>query len=362
MKIGFDGRYAQGDLVGVGKYIRSLLSELSTRGVECVIFYSRPPKYKIDGKNIKSVVLRTKNRYFFEQVLLPIALIKEKVDLYHAPGNMGIPLFCPVPSVLTIHDIIPLEIDNYFSYSPLPCLSKLSYLFRLKTSLLKATKIVTVSGYVKKQLIKVLGIKDEKITTIYSGLPKVSTSGVLPKNLVGGKYILNNGGIDIRKNLDNLLKAFAVVNIKHPEMKLVITGENARIRKQLDGLVDALSLNQSVIFTGYLNEADLVPVIKNAELVCYPSLSEGFGFPLLEAFGLGVPVVASNVAAIPEIAGWAALLVRPDDAGEISRAILEVLDSPKLREKMIDEGKRQSTKFSWEKGANEYLSLYNSFK
>jgi hypothetical protein len=110
MIIGFDGRYAEGKLVGVGKYIKYLLLELDKLGVKCVIFYSKSPEIEIKGENIRSVILNSTNRYIFEQILLPIALKHEKVDLYHALGNLGVPLFCPVPTILTVHDIIPLEI------------------------------------------------------------------------------------------------------------------------------------------------------------------------------------------------------------------------------------------------------------
>jgi len=180
MKIGFDGRYAEEDLVGVGKYIINLVSQISKKE-KCIVFYSKEPKFKIKGKNIKSIVLSTKNRYIFEQIALPLALINNKVDLYHAVGNMGIPLICPVPAIVTVHDIIPLEIKDYFSYSPFPLLSKLSYFVRLYTSLKGAVKIITVSNYVKSELVKKINIDSSKILTIYSGAPAILKQGILPK-------------------------------------------------------------------------------------------------------------------------------------------------------------------------------------
>ena len=135
MRIGFDGRYAEGDLVGVGKYIKALVMGLDELGVECVIFYSKKPKYLIAGRNTKSIVLPKSNRITFEQIFIPIALKKYQIDIYHATGNMGIPLFSNVKSVLTIHDLIPLQYENYFSYSKFPFLSRLflhlTYLSRI---------------------------------------------------------------------------------------------------------------------------------------------------------------------------------------------------------------------------------------
>lgn len=360
MKIGFDGRYAEGDLVGVGKYIKSLLNELDSMGVECVIFYSKKPKFKLEGKNIKSVILHAKNRYIFEQIALPQALKKQKVDLYHALGNIGVPLTCPVPAVLTVHDIIPLEIKDYFSYSPAPPLSKLSYISRLKSSLSKAEKIVTVSNYVKGELEKKLGVADDKIQTIYSGNPMLEKGGTLPKNLKNQKYILNHGGIDIRKNLDKLIEAFALVHKKHDEIELVITGGNKRIRDQLDQIIEDLKLGDSVVFTGYVDDKALGAIIKSATLICYPTLSEGFGFPVLEGFGAGVPVISSNTSSLPEVADGAAILINPKKINEIAGAIEKVLRRDKSISEMVLKGKARYNMFSWKKSADEYLSLYKS--
>lgn len=359
MKIAFDGRYAQGDLVGVGKYIQNLVKQIS-KTEECIIFYSTKPKFKIPGKNIKYKILPFSNRYLFEQIALPIALVREKVDLYHALGNIGVPVVCPVPVILTVHDIIPLEIINYFSYSKYPLLSQTSYLIRLLTSLTKATKIITVSNYVKNELTRRLYVKPSKIKTIYSGRPKLTKEGILPISLKNQKYVLNNGGIDIRKNLDRLIKSFAIINNHDRKIKLVITGENKRIRLQLEKLIEKLGLSKSVIFTGYVNDDVLSAIIKNSSLVCYPTLSEGFGFPVLEGFAANVPVISSNISSIPEVAGDAALLINPKSVINISNSIEKVLWDIKLRKLMVTKGKTQYNKFDWNKTANEYIDLYHN--
>lgn len=360
MKIGFDGRYAEEDLVGVGKYIKELLIELDNLGIECVIFYSKSPEVKIEGKNIKPVVLGSKNRYIFEQILLPLALKHEKVDMYHALGNIGVPLFCPVPAIVTVHDIIPLEIKDYFSYSPLPFLSKISYASRLFLSLKKSLKIVTDSNYVRNQIIKRFKINKDKVKTIYLGAPEILSGGILPKEFEDKEYILNHGGIDIRKNLNRLIEAFALVHMNHPQLNLVITGENKRIKKELTKLISKLKLDNSVIFTGYVDDKTLSAIIKNAIMECYPTLSEGFGFPILEGFAYKVPVISSKTSSIPEVAKDAAILINPYKVPEISEAMEKVLADTKLRNNMVIKGISQYNRFNWKKTANEYLSLYNS--
>lgn len=355
MIIGFDGRYATGNLVGIGNYIKNLVEQISKRQ-ECVIFYAKKPKYPIKGRNIKEVILPTESDFVFEQLLLPRSLNKHQIDLFHETGNLGISIFTRVKSILTVHDLIPLQVKNYFSYSKFPVLSKYMYLFRLYSSCLKAKKIVTDSEYTKNGLKKI-GIGSNKIEVIRLGVN-------LPKKVnfryIKGNYILNNGGIDIRKNLDILIRSFAIVHKEEHEYKLVITGQNEEILPKLKELVSKLHLQKTVIFVGYVDDWELASLLRYAKCLCYPSLNEGFGFPILEAFSYGVPVITSNTSSIPEIAKNASILVNPKNEKQITDAILTLLKDNKLAKKLRKTGLERVKKFSWRKTANEYLNLYNS--
>jgi len=372
MKIGFDGRYAEGDLVGVGKYINSLINQIAKKNVECVIFYSKKPKATLEGKNISSKILPSINRYTFEQISLPRALKQERVDIYHALGNLGIPLVSPVPSILTVHDIIPLMFPDYFKYSKYGFLTKFSYLFRLKSSVARAKKIIADSEYTKKTLIEETGVRSGKVVVVYLGVPEVNQeTNKLPKGLKLGEYILNHGGIDIRKNLERLIRAFAkVLKTKdlhaQASLKLVITGENMRIEEELRKETEILGISNKVIFPGYVDEERLWSLIRQASCVCYPSLIEGFGGPVLEGFAGGVPVITSNVSSLPEIAGGAAYLVNPENEEEIAEAIMKVtrdkqslmLRNKETSNRLIRKGKERVKQFSWEKTAEEVIRIY----
>lgn len=359
MKIGFDGRYAEGDLVGVGKYILNLVEQLAKKDIKCVIFYSREPKHPISGKNISSKILHSINRYIFEQIKLPRALKQEKVDIYHALGNIGVPWFCPVPSVLTVHDIIPLLVKDYFNYSKYKFITKFSYWFRLKTSLWKAKKVIADSEFTKKCLVDKLNVSPIKIKVIYLGSPEVGFgTDKLLAGLEPGKYILNHGGIDIRKNLDRLIKAFARIVSEIPELKLVITGENKNMEGGLKNQVRSLRVENSVIFPGYVEEEILWSLIRQANCICYPSLIEGFGGPVLEGFAASIPVITSNTSSLPEVAGEAALLVEPESEEEIAQAILKVTGEKETRDKLIKKGKERVKQFSWKKTADEVVKVY----
>lgn len=363
MKVGFDGRYAEGDLVGVGKYILNLVDRLAKKDIKCVIFYSRQPKHPISGKNISSKILHSKNRYIFEQINLPRALKQEKVDIYHALGNIGVPWFCPIPTVLTVHDIIPILIKDYFKYSKYKFVSKFSYWFRLKTSLWKAKRIIADSEFTKKTLVEKLNISPIKIKVIYLGSPEENReTDKLPSGLEPGKYILNHGGIDIRKNLDRLIRAFAKVVSEMPELKLVITGENEGMKKGLREEVKNLNIENLVIFSGYVEEKVLWSLIRQANCICYPSLIEGFGGPILEGFAAGVPVITSNTSSLPEISGDATYLIDPEDEEDIAQAILTIIKDKNLRKDLINRGKKRIKKFSWERTTEKVIKIYREIK
>ena len=359
MKVAFDGRYAENDLVGIGKYIASLVSEIARNNIECLIFYSQKPKYPIYGKNISFKILPSLNRYVFEQINLPSALKKGKVDLYHATGNLGIPLFCPVPAVLTVHDIIPILVKDYFNYSKYKYLAKSSYLFRLKTSLVKAKAIITVSQFTKQTLIENLHIPTDKIKVIYSGAPEINNkTSDLPTGLQPKQYILNQGGIDIRKNLDCLITAFAKVIKEFPKLKIVITGENKNMKQKLQQQAIDLGIRDAVVFPGYVSEELLWSLIRQARCICYPSLIEGFGWPVLEGFAAGVPVITSATSSLSEISEGVAYLINPLNEDNISSAMLKILQNSSLRNKLIDKGIKRLGHFSWKKTASETIHTY----
>jgi len=358
MRIGIDARYAEDNFTGIGKYIFNLALNLSQKGNEVVLLYSKQPKQKIEGKNIYSKILFFRNKFLFEQLSLPIYLKKEKIDIYHAVGNLGVPVFSPCPSVLTVHDIIPLLVKDYFKFSPFGYFSKLSYLLRLKISLYFSLKVISVSEFTKRSLVEKLGVSEKKIKVIYNGVFVGKKKERLPSQIKKNRYILNHGGIDRRKNLYRLIKAFSIIVGEFPDYKLVITGKNYKLESNLLNLVKKLKINDSVLFTGYVKEEILWNLIRGAKCICFPSEIEGFGIPVLEGLAAGVPVVASNTSGIAEIAKETAVLINPYDISEIAKGIKKVLIDKNLRNNLIKEGLKRAKKFSWQKTVDEVLGVY----
>jgi len=360
MILGFDGRFAEGNLVGTGKYIQQLVSGLVEKDIKCIVFYSKEPKFRIKGAT--KIVIPIQNKSIFEQVYLPIALLWCGVDIYTATVNLGLPFLHTIPMVLVVHDIIPLRLRNYFSNSHFPIISKFLYTIRSKMSFMIAKKIVTITYFTKLLLTRRFAVNGKKVAVINSGIEIIGSVGKPPKGLKSGEYLINNGGIDYRKNLTRLIKAFGIIKSDFPKLKLVITGENSLLKTDLQILATKLHVNNDVVFCGHVSEKKLWILLRNSNCVVYPSLAEGFGNPVLEGFGASVPVISSNDPSILEIARGASFVVNPKNINEIAMAIKEVISKKGLRRQLIARGNEVVKKYNWEAILDEYINLYNSIK
>lgn len=184
---------------------------------------------------------------------------------------------------------------------------------------------------------------------------------------IGSDFILTVGGIHERKNIVRLVEAFDILLRRHGYGgNLVITGKHdefeylVRMKRRCDEAVKKHRLEDRVIFTGYVSEEEIDVLMKKCRLLMYPSLYEGFGMPILEEMVRGRPVVTSNVTAMPEIAGGAALLVDSCDAGDMAGGMARVLSDESLQKELIEKGKKHVKSFSWEKAGRLLVGLYES--
>lgn len=214
--------------------------------------------------------------------------------------------------------------------------------------LYRADRLIAVSENTRRDAIKLLSIAPEKIETIYSGVAEEYFDARPVKR--ARPYVLFVGAIEPRKNLDTLLDAWKLMKT---DAELVIAGPEgwgssktlARIRAE-------------ATYLGYVPEADLPGLIAGADVFVYPSLYEGFGFPVVQAMASGTPVVTSNTSCLPEIAGDAALLVDPRSPPEIAGAVTRLLESESLRRELAERGRRRAEMFKWETCAVKTLDLF----
>ncbi|OQA91403.1 MAG: D-inositol 3-phosphate glycosyltransferase [Elusimicrobia bacterium ADurb.Bin231] len=284
------------------------------------------------------------------------------IDVFHGTGNI-IPRLRSIASVLTVHHykgfpggVVP------DSFSP-----KEKFYFKCTDdSVNNADYIITDSEHTKKDIKENLKIKDESISTVYAGLSDIFhiydsefKSLIKKKYDLPDKFIFVSGPINERKNLLRLLEAFAALRHNFTDLELVISGDtDGNYFANLISRIISLKLENYVHFIGFVPGLDMPGVYGLAQMLVYPSLYEGFGFPPLEAMACGCPVAASNVSSIPEVVGDAGLLFNPYDTGEILSAVEKLLKDAGLRTRLISNGLDRSSGFTWMRTAKKTIEIY----
>ena len=228
--------------------------------------------------------------------------------------------------------------------------------------------MIAVSNNTKQDLISSLATPAHKISLIYNGhepfyrklSPQEIDHTLLKKHNITANFILTVGTLEPRKNIIGLIKAYGKLpeNLKNT-YQLVIAGGRGWKYKDIFREINKLSSASRIIFTGYLPREELRQLYNQASLFVYPSIYEGFGFPVLEALACGVPVITANTSSLPEVAGEAAVFIDPRSAEDISSAISMLLTEKEVRETLIRKGPAQVKKFSWERAAEETLNIYH---
>lgn len=277
------------------------------------------------------------------------------------------PNFVPPPTrsrrlVLTIHD---LAFRRFPETAPL---ATRRWLERLDRALRQAAEVIVPSEATREDLIALYPVDPERVTVIHHGVDRErirpaseeEIDRVRRRHGIEGRYVLFLGGLEPRKNLPRLVRAYERSGV---DATLVIAGAsvawNPEGREQLDSALSSLNENarHRVVLTGYLGTRDKAALLTGAEALVFPTLYEGFGFPLLEAMACGTPVLTSNVSSLPEVAGDAALLVDPLDQDSIAAGIGRLLGDAAFRQRLIDAGSHRVRQFSWDDSARKHVEV-----
>src|SRR5207245_2601503 len=293
---------------------------------------------------------------------IPVALRRQRVDLFHAPHYVLPPLvFCP--SVVTIHDCIHLMFPQY-----LPSRFALGYArVAIELAAKRATRVLTVSESSKRDILRFVDIDPQKIDVIYNAYDErfavepreEEVVRVRERYQLHDEFVLYVGNVKPHKNLERLIEAFDLVRksgLDH--LKLVMIGDEISKYTALRRAVHRYQLHKYVRFLGYVPEETLAVMYRLAGVFVFPSLYEGFGLPPLEAMASGTPVVTSNVSSLPEVAGDAAVLVDPYDPRAIAEGIRRVLTDEALRRDLRKRGVARAGQFSWEQSVRRVRAIY----
>ena len=295
-------------------------------------------------------------RLLWLQTILPFKLKKQRASLFYSPVAEGI-LNPPLKQVITIYDFIHLKFPEMYSQKKY----YYYYNYTLPIILRNSQAIVCISENTKKDLLSFYGIKDKPIYVIYEGFDKQRfyprDKGVMYKRYGLKKYLLYIGDLKPYKNLERSLEAFAMLGLK--DYIFVIGGrKDPRYYPRIKSKVEELSLQDRVLFLGYVHEEDLPHLYSEAEAFIFPSLYEGFGLPPLEAMACGCPVLTSNVASLPEVCGDAAFYVDPYNTEAIAEGMYKILTDEKLKKELIRKGLERVKLFSWKNAAMQLIKVF----
>ena len=297
----------------------------------------------------------------WDQLILPFRMKRDQIDLAIFPKNI-VPKLYKGRSIVCIMDLA-----HYYSglnaYKPGDSL----YMRRLiPSSLKRADAILCISKHTRDDVVRMIDQKlANKIKVIYLAgaydYRSINNAvNVREKYDLGTTpYIFFSGSLSPRKNIQRTLKAVAAIKDQIPH-KFVVTGGKSWNDSDIPSLVKDLGLKDRMVKLGFVPDEDMPHLFAQADIYIHPSLYEGFGMTVLEAFSAGCPVITSGVSSLPEVAGDAAILVDPLDETEISQAVLRITSKRKFREQLIQKGYEQLEKFSWEKTVRETVSAIES--
>ena len=298
------------------------------------------------------------------QLRLPLAAWSDRVDLLHLPANAA-PLFCPVPYVVTIHDLLPMMDVGGITPS-----DRRSFLRGVQRAVRGATHIITPSAATRDLLCGKFGLSLEQITVVPwaadEGIAAALECGTaMSSETARSKYglakawLLNFSGSSPRKNARGLIEAYAHVSSDvRAGIQLVLIGcEPHSYRMELEEYARQNAVVDDCRFLGFVPHGDLVGLLRGARGMIMPSLCEGFGLPILDAFACGTPVLTSQISSMPEVAGPAAVYCDPRRSLSISEGIMRLLDTLHT-EHLVQAGYQRLEQFTWEQTARRMCDVY----
>lgn len=348
MRVGVYTECLLNSYTGVEWQTHFLVDGLSKR-VDLVCFHSKSVKHPSFG---------VKHFNFMRPLSIPFypvfsALFRsscfERVDVLHVPYPK-FPYFRKpkIPVVVTVHDIIPFLFPEFHNWKRI-----VYFKFFLPFYFKNVDAFIAVSQSTKNDLVKYYRVPESKISVVHDCISEIKYEKVRKDD-----FILYLGTLEPRKNVEGVIRAFAILKSRGFKHKLIIAGGRGWKFSKIFSLVKKLNLENEVVFKGYVSGEEKAELYRKAKLFVWPSFYEGFGLPVLEAMAYGTPVVTSNVSSLPEVCGDSAFLVNPHSVQDIAGAMIHILSSTKLYNGLVQKGLERVKLFTQKRMIDGVLSVY----
>jgi glycosyltransferase involved in cell wall biosynthesis len=359
MKIVIDARESG---TSTGRYVDKLIEYLHKLQPQYEItVLTKTPRLKFMREiapDFKIVQSSFKEFGFGEQLGLLRQINNLKPDLVHFTMTQQ-PVLYKGRAVTTIHDLTTIRFDNPIKNRLIFKTKQEVYKRVIKKVAQKSGYLITPSQYVKHDVAQYANINPDKIFVTPEAADRIEIAAQPIPRLEGKQFLMYVGRATPHKNLRRLVEAFVILKKTHPDLMLALAGKIDASYHRLEAYVTSKRMADSIVFTDRVNEAELKWMYLNTAVYIFPSLSEGFGLPGLEAMMHGAPVVSSNATCLPEIYGHAAHYFNPKSTFDMASKISEVLSSAGLRARLIQKGQIQANKYSWRKMAQQTLKIYD---
>lgn len=335
---------------GIGKFVLSMIRAWSTEetGQELTLFtfphHRKLPKDTWGGE-------ATVKRLLSPRLLRAAAA---DCDVYYCPFGRLVPAPAPCPSVVLVMDIQEFFHPSHFNRG-----ERRRRLMAANRSFRHADHVVAISDFCKRSLVDVLGIAEERVSAVPLCASQGSLSPARPPGLDEGHgpFLLYPALDWPHKNHDRLFQALAMVKTKHPQLRLVLTGERLTPRR-LEQEARQVGVEDLVTDLGHVTADELAWLYRHATALVFPSLFEGFGMPLVEAMLAGLPIACSNTSSLPEVAGDAAVLFNPTDTCSVADGLQGLLDNETRRQECIERGKKQAQRYAMDMVIREHAAIF----
>lgn len=368
--IDYTPAYEQG--AGIGRYVRELVAALAQQDQQTPyrLFVAgarpgslpAPPAPNFSWRSTRLSPLWLARIWHRLHAPLPVESFTGSINIYHATDFVLPPTTAKTHTIVQVHDLSFVRVPE----AAAPNLK--AYLDRVvPNSVRRADQVLADSQATKEDLIEFYKLSSDKITVLHGGVDErfqpASEAVVLAVrqkyHLSDFRYIFSVGTVQPRKNYGRLIEALAYLRSRQHDVHLVIAGGRGWLEDPIYRMIETTKMQAFVHFIGFADDADLPALYSGADCLAFPSLYEGFGFPVLEAMACGTPVMTSNVSSLPEVAGDAALTVDPYDLDAICNALEQLLNNNELRQMLIARGFTQAQRFTWTASAAKLQQIYH---
>lgn len=366
MRIGIDARFWGPQQGGIGRYVERLVAHLADMDSshEFVFFVRKEvvAAWPFKKQNWHIVPVDVQWYTFREQFVMPIHFYRARLDLLHVP-HYNLPLLYLKKTVVTIHDFIVDDFPTARASTLYPIwlwIKKKAYRLTIWKAIRQSVSVITITEFSRKKIITNFPWAAKKIFITYEAVDPLLGDAdwqTVSQRGLQSPYLLYAGNTYPHKNLERFLQAAHMVYQAGEKFQVVLVGKRDYFSRRLEAMTTAIDM-KNVLYFGYATDGELRLLYEHAQAYFFPSLSEGFGLPGLEAMQSGVPVYAANNSCLPEVYGPAASYFDPLSDAEIQASIKRSLHDILERQRLIEAGKKRLDDFSWQRMAEQTMAVY----